>query len=145
MHPLPPHVSFTILQPSKLEFLLSCHLATNSFGLRRVFTNQATSSKILGTMASKMLATWRVVLVSVTIFICTLIVSDACYTWKVTLYCNIGPRPQANFTYTHVSSYVSCTFLPETLCDSVHKQHHQHPCSHQIPGKERSTFQETCM
>ena len=49
------------LQPSKLKSLLSRYLATNSFGLGILFTNQFASSKILGTMATKMVATWRVV------------------------------------------------------------------------------------
>ena len=48
------------LQPSKLKSLLSRYLATNSFGLGILFTNQFASSKILGTMATKMVATWRV-------------------------------------------------------------------------------------
>ena len=47
-------------QPSKLKFLPSHHLATNSFVLGRLFTNQVTSFKILGAMATKMVATWRV-------------------------------------------------------------------------------------
>ena len=46
-----------LVQPSKLKFLLGCHLATNSFG----FTNQVTSSKILGAVVTKMVPTWRVV------------------------------------------------------------------------------------
>ena len=50
------------LQPSKLKSLLSRYLATNSFGLGILFTNQFASSKILGTMATKMVATWRVAL-----------------------------------------------------------------------------------
>ena len=43
-------------QPSKLKFLPSSHLATNSFGLERLFSNQVTSFKILGAMVT----TWRV-------------------------------------------------------------------------------------
>ena len=45
------------LQPSKLKFLLGRHLVTNSFGLARLLTNQVTSFKILGSMATKMVAT----------------------------------------------------------------------------------------
>ena len=47
------------LQPSKLKFLLGRHLVTNnySFGLARLFTNQVASFKVLGTMATKMVAT----------------------------------------------------------------------------------------
>ena len=48
-------------QPSKLKFLLGRHLATNSFGLGDFFTNQVASFKILGAIATKMVATWRVV------------------------------------------------------------------------------------
>ena len=44
-------------QPSKLKFLLGRHLATNSFCLGRLFTNQVASFKILGTMETKMVAT----------------------------------------------------------------------------------------
>ena len=47
-------------QPSKLKFLLSRHLATNSLGLGRLFANQVASLKILGAMRTKMVATWRV-------------------------------------------------------------------------------------
>ena len=50
-------------QPFKLKFLLGHHLATNSFSLGRLFANQVASSKILGAMATKMVATWRVVFV----------------------------------------------------------------------------------
>ena len=45
------------LQPSKLKFLLGRHLVTSAFGLARLFTNQVASFKILGTMATKMVAT----------------------------------------------------------------------------------------
>ena len=45
------------LQPSKLKFVLGRHLVTNSFGLARLFTNQVASFKVLGTMATKMVAT----------------------------------------------------------------------------------------
>ena len=48
------------VQPSKWKFLLGCHLATNSFGLGRIFYKSSRSSKILGAMATKMVATWRV-------------------------------------------------------------------------------------
>ena len=41
-------------------FLLGYHLATNSFGLGRMFYKSSSSSKILGAMATKMVATWRV-------------------------------------------------------------------------------------
>ena len=51
----------TFYQPSKLKFLLGCHLATNSFSLGRLFTSQVASSKILGAMVTNMVATWRVV------------------------------------------------------------------------------------
>ena len=54
-----------VTQPSKLKFLLGRHMTTNPFGLGRLFTNQVTSSKILGTMATKMVATWTVVTVTV--------------------------------------------------------------------------------
>ena len=48
-------------QPSKLKFLLGRHLANNSFALGRLFYKS--SSKILGAIATKMVATWRVVFV----------------------------------------------------------------------------------
>ena len=48
-------------QSSKLKFLLGRHLATNSFALGRLFYKS--TSKILGAMATKMVATWRVVFV----------------------------------------------------------------------------------
>ena len=49
-------------QPSKLKFLLGRHLANNSFALGRLFYKS--SSKILGAIVTKMVATcWRVVFV----------------------------------------------------------------------------------
>ena len=48
-------------QPSKLKFLLGRHLANNSFALGRLFYKS--SAKILGAIATKMVATWRVVFV----------------------------------------------------------------------------------
>ena len=45
-------------QPSKLKFLLGRHYQL--FRFRESFTNQVTSFIILGTIASKMVATWRV-------------------------------------------------------------------------------------
>ena len=53
-----------VLQPSKLKFLRGRHLATNSLGLGKLFSNQVASSKILGAMATKMVASWRVVLIT---------------------------------------------------------------------------------
>ena len=47
-------------QHSKLKFLLGCHLATNSFGLGRLFYKSSRQLQILGTMVTKMVATWRV-------------------------------------------------------------------------------------
>ena len=54
-------------QPFKLKFLLGRHLATNSFGLGRLSTNQVASFKILGAMATNLVATRRVVNYSSTI------------------------------------------------------------------------------
>ena len=52
--------SFAI-QPSKLKFLLGRHLVTNFCGLGKLFyKSKVASSKILGAMATKMVATWRV-------------------------------------------------------------------------------------
>ena len=55
-------LQWQLLQPSKLKFWLGHHLATNSFGLGRLSTNQVASCKILGAMVTKMVVTWRVVL-----------------------------------------------------------------------------------
>ena len=141
MPPLSPHVSFTILQPSNLKFLLSRHLATNSFDLWRVFYKSSCQLQNLGRHGEQNGSNL-----------------EGCpgqchhsYLHLLRIRCllhlkgNFILQHRANFTCTPVSSYILCTFLPETLCDSVHKQHHQHPCSHQIPGKERSMVEETCM
>ena len=48
-------------QSSKLKVWFGHHLATNSFRLGRLFTNQVASFKILGAMTTKVVATWRVV------------------------------------------------------------------------------------
>ena len=60
---LPWHLTFAPYQPSKLKFLLARHLATNSFvflGRPKSSQIKIASSKILGAMATKMVATWRV-------------------------------------------------------------------------------------
>ena len=51
-----------VTQPSKLKFLLGHHLATNNLLVQGdFFKNQIAGLKILGTMATKIVATWRVV------------------------------------------------------------------------------------
>ena len=62
-------------QPSKLKFLLGCHLATNSFGLGRQSSRQL---QILGAMATKMVATWRVVHADLSSFIYRNFVQPTC-------------------------------------------------------------------
>lgn len=52
--------SVIVVQPSKLEFVLSRCLATNSFGLGILFF-KSPAAKMLGAVAAKMVATWRVV------------------------------------------------------------------------------------
>ena len=41
----------------QIKVLLGCYLATNSFGLGRLFTNQVASLKILGGMVTRMVPT----------------------------------------------------------------------------------------
>ena len=63
--PMQKFIANFSLQPSKLKFLLGCHLATNSFGLGRLFYQASRQLQNFRCHGNQMVATWRVALVKV--------------------------------------------------------------------------------